>query len=105
LGCPAPLGKPAVDQQNVEPGAGQIAAEDKPVVPGADDDAVVGFFERLSQIQPPCLIAPAGSGDARLPGAMRAGQWPSSRAECSETAALADLPCGELGLAPYSGGP
>ncbi len=36
-------------QQDVEPGAGEIGAEDQAVMTGADDDAVIGFIERLGQ--------------------------------------------------------
>ena len=43
----AAISQPPLDQQDVEPGAGEIGAEDQAVMAGADDDAVIGFFERL----------------------------------------------------------
>ena len=45
----AAISEPTVDQQNVEPGAGEITPKDQPVVPGADNDAVIGLFQRLGQ--------------------------------------------------------
>src|SRR5262249_38533372 len=45
----AAISQPTVDQQDVEAGARQIAAEDQAVMPGADDDAVVSFFDCLGQ--------------------------------------------------------
>ena len=45
----AAIGQPPLHQQNVEAGAGEIAAEDQPVMAGADDDAVIGFVERFGQ--------------------------------------------------------
>src|SRR5262245_49983692 len=102
----APIGEPAVDQQNVEPGAGQIGAENKSVVSGADDDAVIGFFQRLGQIRTPCSWPTIGSNAALdCRGRSVAVNGPSSRAEYSGTAALFDLPCGELGRVPYGGRP
>src|SRR6478736_3172608 len=52
----AAIGQTPLHQQNVEAGAGKIAAKDQPMVAGADDDAVIGFFERLRQR----LNAPSG---------------------------------------------
>ena len=43
----AAIGQPPLHQQDVETGPGEIAAEDQPVVAGADDDAVIGFFQRF----------------------------------------------------------
>ena len=44
---PAAVFEPAVDQQNAQARFGEIAAEDEAVMAGADDDAVVGLFQRL----------------------------------------------------------
>jgi hypothetical protein len=43
----AAIGQPLLDQQDVQPGLGQIAAEDQAVMAGADDDAVIGFVESV----------------------------------------------------------
>ena len=53
-GQSAAIGEPAVDQQNVEPRTGKITAKDQPVVSGADNDAVIGFFQRFLH----CAIPP-----------------------------------------------
>src|SRR5262249_8918650 len=45
----AAVSEPPLDQQHIEAGARKIGAEDQPVMAGAYDDAVVGFFERLRQ--------------------------------------------------------
>ena len=42
---PAAIVEPALEQENVEPLARQVASEHQPVVAGADDDAVIGTVE------------------------------------------------------------
>jgi hypothetical protein len=44
---PAPIGEPALDQQNFEPGPGQIGAQHHAVLAGPDDDAVIGPVQRM----------------------------------------------------------
>ena len=73
----AAIGETPLHEQNVEAGAGKIAAEDQPVVAGADDDAVIGFFERLRQRLDVLSVGPrSGARAARLPGGRYTGQWP-----------------------------
>src|SRR6185437_641616 len=55
----AAIGQPPLDQQDLEAGAGEIGAEDEAVMTGADDDAVVGFLQRLAQWAVPCCFAGA----------------------------------------------
>ena len=47
-GQTAAILKPPVDQQDAQSGFGQIAAENEAVMSGADNDAVVGLFQRLA---------------------------------------------------------
>src|SRR5262249_20721575 len=43
------IGEAPLSQKDAQAGAGEIGAEDQAVMPGADDDAVIGFFQRLGQ--------------------------------------------------------
>ncbi len=73
----AAIGQSPVDQEDIEAGAGQIAAEDQPVVAGADDDAVVGFFQRLGQRSKfPGEIASPAVLRTTVPVGRRTGQCP-----------------------------
>jgi hypothetical protein len=45
----ATVSESSLHQQDVEAGAGKVASEDQPVVSGADDDAVIGLFQRFGQ--------------------------------------------------------
>jgi hypothetical protein len=42
----------AIDQQDVEPAFGKLTAEHQAVMARADDDPVVGFFERCRHASP-----------------------------------------------------
>src|SRR5215831_16384188 len=80
----AAIGQPTIDQQDVEAGARQIAAEDQSVVPGADDNAVVGFFDCLGQRPFPrrtCIDCRLANYTAGRPAqrSMATGAWPTSR--------------------------
>src|SRR5512143_2448258 len=59
------ISKPPFYQQNVEASAGEICAEDQPVVPGADDDPVIASFEWFRQRSKVPSVGPL-SGPAPL---------------------------------------
>src|SRR5262245_3404096 len=78
----AAIDKPAVDQQDIEAGAGQIASKDQPVVSGADYDAVIGFFERPGQrssfLQCAVQWTSGYTAGRSLPRSMGGVAWPMS---------------------------
>jgi hypothetical protein len=55
-----------VDQQNVQARFRQIAAEDQPVMAGADDDAVIGLCQSLGHAVLPPLFAMERTANLRV---------------------------------------
>ena len=53
----AAIGETAVEQQNAQARFGKIGRQDKPVVPGSNDNAVVIPLERLHRYFPPATRA------------------------------------------------